>query len=66
MRVDCSESDAPEVGRFATARNASFSEQNSNVAVAAVGPEEQPDNVAYDVMWKSMAFVGIYSSILSI
>ncbi len=64
--INGSEFYTPEADRFSADSDASFSQEVFNVPVAQIEAVVEPDCVADDVWWKSMAFVGIHVPILAI
>jgi hypothetical protein len=55
--INGTELDAPKTNRFSADRDASFSEQVFNVAVAQVEAIIEPDSITDDVGWESMALI---------
>ena len=64
--INGSELDTPEAYRFSGYSDASFGEQIFNIAMAEVETIVEPDSVADDVRWESVALVSIHAPILSI
>ena len=64
--INGTELDAPQTGSFSEYGYAPFSEQVFNIPVAQVETVIQPDCVANNIGWESVAFVGVHAPILAI
>ena len=58
--------DAPESDRFPSDDDPAFSQEIFDIAVTEIESVVEPDGVADDVGWESVAFVGIHGPILAI
>jgi hypothetical protein len=66
LRVESTKLDAPEPDGLVADCDASFSKEVFDIAVAEVKAIAEPDSIADDIGWESVAFVGIHRSILPI
>ena len=62
--VNSSELDAPQPDRLPGDENTPFSEQIFDISVAQVESVVEPDGIADDVRWESVALVGVHGLIL--
>jgi hypothetical protein len=64
--VESTELETPQANGFATDGNATFSEEIFDVAVTQFETIVEPDGIADDAGWESLALVGIHRLILAI
>ena len=64
--INGSELDAPETYCFSADSDSSFSEEIFYVAVTQIESEVEPDSVADDVGWETVAFICVHPPIVPI
>ena len=63
--VDGPKLDTPEANRFMADNNATLSQNIFDIPVAEAESEVEPDDVADDIGWETVAFINVHMPILA-
>ena len=65
-RINGTELDAPQANRFSGDDDAPLGQEVFDVSVTQIESIVEPDGIADDIGWKSVAFIGVHTPILAI